>query len=115
MRKYPLALDAAPQDGRWLDNADNVKTLLQFLMSKLSPSDLKELDDHLTEGTTPQARDHRIPAGKLRDELFLYTPKHRQAMLGAFDNARGVPSVTMTPAERDAVHAKLFPNQDRLK
>ena len=41
---YPTALDAAPQDGRWLDDPKVQAKVLTFLLSKLSPADLAELD-----------------------------------------------------------------------
>lgn len=41
---YPTALDAAPQDGRWLDDPKVQAKVLTFLLSKLSPADLAELE-----------------------------------------------------------------------
>ncbi len=115
MRKYPIALDAAPQDGRWLDDPAVVKTVLQFIMSKMPPDQLAELDDHLTKGTTPQATDHRLPEGKLKNELLLYTPKNRRGMIDSFRAARGGDPLVMDAAERKRIDEMLFPNSGRLK
>ena len=110
---YRIALDAAPQDGRWLNDPDAVKTVLQFLLSRLPPDQLAELDEHLTEGTTPQATDHRLPEGEFKRKLLDYSPRNRRSMVGAMPGCAPVP--VMTNAERDAIHAKLFPNAGRLK
>ena len=119
MRKYPLALDAAPQDGRWLDDPAAMKTALMFLLSKLPPDQLAELDDHLTKGTTPQATDSRIPAGKLRDELLLYTPRNRRAMVDTLASAPGAPLTMDQIRRQDPMHGRSlderFPNLNRLR
>ena len=111
---YPMALDAAPQDGRWLDDPKVQAKVITFLLSKLSPADLAELDDHLVDGTEPQATDHRIPEGDLKHDFLRYTPRNRRGMVKTFVGTRAG-SLTMDAAERDAIHAKLFPNADRLK
>ena len=111
---YRMALDTAPQDGRWLDDPDAVKAVLTFLLSKLPPDQLAELDEHLTEGTTPQATDHRLPEGRLKDDLLLYTPKNRRSMVNSVVGSRPNP-LGMDAAERQRIGDMLFPNADRLK
>ncbi|RYC28862.1 hypothetical protein D3273_27020 [Lichenibacterium minor] len=111
---YPLALDAAPQDGRWLDDPAAVKTVLQFLLSKLPPDQLAEIDEHVTEGTTPQATDHRLPESDLKRDLLKYTPRNRRSMVNSVVGSRSNP-LAMDAAERARIHDMLFPNAGRLK
>ncbi len=116
---YPMALDAAPQDGRWLDDPGAVKKALMFLLSKLSPADLAELDGHLTEGTEPQATDHRLPEGNLKRDFLKYTPKNRRALVDTLASAPGAP-LTMDAIRRaDPMYGKTleerFPNLSRLR
>ncbi len=107
-------LDAAPQDGRWLDDPGAVKKVLIFLLSKLSPADLAELDDHLTEGTTPAAQDHRLPDGELKRDLLKYTPRNRRSAVDSLTGGRRDP-LGMDAAERKRIDEMLFPNANRLK
>ncbi|RYC29317.1 hypothetical protein D3273_24720 [Lichenibacterium minor] len=115
---YPMALDAAPQDGRWLDDPKVQAKVLTFLLSKLSPADLAELDSHLVEGTEPQASDHRIPEGNLKRDFLHYTPRHRRAMAASLSGAGG--HLTTDEVMRlDPDHGKSFeerfgPNATRL-
>ena len=113
MRKYPIALDAAPQDGRWLDDPAAVKTVLTFLLSKLPPDQLAELDEHLTKGTTPQATDRRLPEGDLKRDLLLYTPKNRRSVVDSVRSARGGDPLAMDAAERKRISDMLFPGTDK--
>lgn len=116
---YPLAFDAAPQDGRWLDDPKAQAKVLQYLVSKLSPADLAELDGHLTDGTEPQATDHRIPEGDLKRDFLRYTPRNRRALVDSLASAPGAP-LTMDAIRRaDPMHGKSlderFPNLNRLR
>ena len=89
-------------------------TVLQFLLSKLPPDQLAELDEHLTEGTTPQATDHRLPEGNLKRDLLKYTPRNRRSMVDSLTGGRRTP-FAMDAAERARIHDMLFPNAGRLK
>ncbi len=120
---YPMALDAAPQDGRWLDDPKAQAKVLAYLVSKLSPADLAELDGHLTEGTEPQATDHRLPEGNLKRDFLKYTPRNRRAMvdsLSGLPRPGAAPRMTMDemmrsdPDAAKSLHER-FPNMNRLK
>lgn len=116
---YPMALDAAPQDGRWLDDPKAQAKVLQFLLSKLSPADLAELDGHLTDGTEPQAADNRLPDGDLKRDFLKYTPRNRRVMMNALGGRPGAPMTMDEMRRQDPNHGKSlderFPNLNRLR
>lgn len=118
-KTYAHALDSAPQDGRWLDDPVTMKKVVRFLLSKLSPADMAELDDHLSDGTEPVAQDSRIPAGRLRDTLLDYTPRARRALRKSLAGAPGAVPTMDEIRRADPMYGKSleerFPGINRLK
>lgn len=118
---YPMALDAAPQDGRWMEDPATVAKVVKFLVSKLPPDQLAELDGHLTDNTEPQATDHRLPEGNIKENWLDYTPRNRRAMADSLLSAprRGAPLTVDQMRRADPEAAKSFddrfgPNATRL-
>ena len=70
-------------DGKWLEKPENAVAILRFLVSKLSPDDLEELDDQLTGAPAPAATDRRLATDGLRRDFLRYGPTDRKAIRNA--------------------------------
>ena len=97
-------------DGKWLEKPENIVAILRFLVSKLSPDDLEQLDDQLTGAPEPTATDRRLANDSLRRDFLRYGPTDRKAIRNA---------LTPKALAQDEIHAgmsfeEMFPNMKRL-
>ena len=111
----------APPDGSWLDNPKATKSVLKFLMSKLSAADLEELDNQLTGEGVAMATDARLAAHgpDLQRDFLNYAPRDRKALRNALRDVRsgGMTMDQILRADPDYGKSleERFPDMNRLK
>ncbi len=106
---------STPPDGSWLDNPRTVKSVLMFLISKLSPADAEELDNQLTGEGTATAMDARLDrAPDLKRDWLKYAPRDRKALRNALKR-QGARAWTRSTRSRARRSTRCSPNGGRLK
>ena len=97
-------------DGTWIEKPENAVAILRFLVSKLSPDDLEQLDDQLTGAPEPTVTDRRLATDDLRRDFLRYGPTDRKAIRNA---------LKPKALAQDGINAgksfdEMFPNMKRL-
>ena len=87
--------------------------VLKFLMSKLSPGDLEELDAQLMGSSSPMATDAALPSDDERRKFLKFGPTIRQSLRDARRQALGMDA--KPDAFKGKSFAEMFPNAGRLK
>ena len=107
---------STPPDGSWLDNPRTVKSVLMFLISKLSPADAEELDAQLTGDGTATAMDARLDtAPDLKRDWLKYAPRERKALRNALRDPRAKALGLDEDPFKGKSFDEMFPDANRLK
>ena len=98
-------------DGEMRFTPDVTTQVLKFLMSKLSPGDLEELDAQLMGSGSPMAVDAALGSDDNRRKFMDWGPKVRQSLRDARRKNLGLDEDPF----KGKTFAEMFPDANRLK